>query len=156
MSDPSATPSQPSSGDVTFASGEPVPMGVTDASPAGANTGPSTAPAAAGGAERPSALDSSREAATETSAETSKAPSRTVDRVLGGIRLGVGAALVVAPRWAARVWVGPGADGPGSLVLARAIGARDVALGLQILKGAQQGEPVRHWVTAGFWANRRA
>jgi hypothetical protein len=76
-----------------------------------------------------------------------------IDIALGVVRLGVGAALVAAPRWAGRVWVGPGADGPGSLVFARAVGARDVALGLRILDGARKGEPVGHWVTAGFAAD---
>lgn len=69
---------------------------------------------------------------------------------LGVVRLGVGAALMVAPRWAGRIWVGPGADGPGSLVFARAVGARDVALGVRIISGALNGEPVRKWVEAGF------
>lgn len=78
---------------------------------------------------------------------------RALDGALGVIRLGVGAALVVAPGWAGRVWVGPGADGPGSLVFARAVGARDVALGLRILDGVRKGEPVRHWVQAGFAAD---
>ncbi len=76
-----------------------------------------------------------------------------VDIALGVARLGVGTALVVAPGWAGRIWVGPGADGPGSLVFARAVGARDVALGLRILDGVRTGEPVRHWVQAGFAAD---
>lgn len=69
---------------------------------------------------------------------------------LGVVRLGVGAALVMAPRWAGRIWVGPGADGPGALVFARAVGARDVALGVRIISGALGGESVRRWVEAGF------
>src|SRR5690606_9503083 len=46
----------------------------------------------------------------------------SLDLALGVIRAGVGAALMAAPAWAGRVWVGPGADGPGSLVFARAVG----------------------------------
>jgi hypothetical protein len=76
-----------------------------------------------------------------------------IDLALGAVRLGVGAALVAAPRWAGRIWVGPGADGPGSLVFARALGARDVALGLRIIDGVRTGAPVRHWVVAGFGAD---
>ncbi len=79
--------------------------------------------------------------------------SRPIELALGAVRLGVGAALVAAPGWAGRIWVGPGADGPGSKVFARALGARDVALGLRILQGAQKGEPVAHWVAAGFAAD---
>ncbi len=76
-----------------------------------------------------------------------------IDHALGVVRLGVGAALVVAPRWAGRIWVGPGADGPGSLVFARALGARDLVLGARILQGLAKGEPVHHWVAAGFAAD---
>ena len=72
---------------------------------------------------------------------------------LGVIRAGVGAALVAAPGWAGRIWVGPGADGPGSKVFARALGARDVVLGARILLGVQRGEPVGHWIGAGFAAD---
>src|SRR4051812_34211357 len=73
--------------------------------------------------------------------------------VLGGIRLGVGAALVVAPGWAGRIWVGPGADGPGSKVFARAVGARDVALGLRILQSASNDDSPGPWLRAGFVAD---
>lgn len=73
--------------------------------------------------------------------------------VLGGIRLGVGAALVAAPGWAGRIWVGPGADGPGSKVFARAVGARDVALGLRILQSASNDDSPGPWLRAGFVAD---
>lgn len=72
---------------------------------------------------------------------------------MGIIRFGVGLSLVIAPGWAGRIWVGPGADGPGSKVFARAIGARDVALGLKILQGLQNGERVGHWIRSGFVAD---
>jgi hypothetical protein len=78
---------------------------------------------------------------------------RSLDLALGAIRAGVGGALMVAPRWAGRIWVGPGADGPGSLVFARALGARDVALGLKIVAAVRNGEPTGPWVTAGFVAD---
>jgi hypothetical protein len=77
----------------------------------------------------------------------------SIDHALGVVRLGVGAALVVAPGWAGRIWVGPGADGPGSMVFARALGARDMVLGARILQGLAKGEPVRHWIVAGFAAD---
>lgn len=92
---------------------------------------------------------------TDSTPETGEAArqGKALDTVLGVVRLGVGVALVAAPGRAGRVWVGPGADGPGSLVFARALGARDVALGLRILDGVRKGEPVRHWVAAGFAAD---
>ena len=106
-----------------------------------------TAPAPAGaGAVGSEPIEPSREAA-------AIAGARQLDAALGAIRVGVGVALVVAPRWAGRLWVGPGADGPGSLVFARALGARDVALGLRILEAVQNGRPTRPWVTAGFVAD---
>src|SRR3954453_810198 len=73
--------------------------------------------------------------------------------VLGAIRLGVGAALVAAPGWAGRIWVGPGSDGPGSKVFARAVGARDVALGIRILQAASDGDSAQPWMRAGFVAD---
>src|SRR3954467_10538499 len=73
--------------------------------------------------------------------------------VVGAIRLGVGAALVAAPGWAGRIWVGPGADGPGSKVFARAVGARDVALGLRILQSAANDDSPGPWLRAGFVAD---
>jgi hypothetical protein len=93
------------------------------------------------------------EAVAPSASDERSARGAPVDAALGVIRLGVGAALVVAPAWAGRIWVGPGADGPGSRVFARALGARDVALGLRILQGWRTGEPVRHWVAAGFAAD---
>src|SRR3954464_3637543 len=73
--------------------------------------------------------------------------------VVGAIRLGVGAALVAAPGWAGRIWVGPGADGAGSKVFARAIGARDVALGARVLRAARNGGEAREWLQSGFVAD---
>ena len=59
-----------------------------------------------------------------------------IDRItfLGAVRLGVGASLVIAPGLAGRIWVGEGADGRGTKVFARAVGARDVVLGARILE----------------------
>lgn len=73
--------------------------------------------------------------------------------MVGGIRLGVGGALVAAPGWAGRIWVGPGADGPGSKVFARAIGARDVLLGARILTETDDKGAADHWIKAGFAAD---
>src|SRR5438270_12862033 len=74
-------------------------------------------------------------------------------RVLGAIRLGVGSALVAAPGWAGRIWVGPGADGPGSKVFARAVGARDVALGVRILSASDDSGQSRDWLMSGIMAD---
>ena len=73
--------------------------------------------------------------------------------VFGAIRAGVGAGLVAAPGFAGRVWVGPGADGPGSKVFARAIGARDLLLGLRTMTAVRSEREARHWLTSGYAAD---
>lgn len=66
--------------------------------------------------------------------------TRLIGTVMGVVRTGVGASLVAAPAWAGRIWVGDDADGHGTKVFARAIGARDVALGAGILMASAARE----------------
>jgi hypothetical protein len=54
---------------------------------------------------------------------------RDVARVINSGRIGLGAALLLAPRRAMRGWIGADADAPGVAVLARALGVRDAVLG---------------------------
>lgn len=108
---------------------------------------------ASGGEDHPLQAPDSGPLAAGVDVVGGDAPASTVDWGLGLVRAGVGVALMVAPGWAGRIWVGPGADGPGSKVFARALGARDVALGVQILRGLSRGDVVRHWVLAGFVAD---
>jgi hemerythrin superfamily protein len=64
----------------------------------------------------------------------------TVDRVamvIGAARTGIGAALLLTPGLAGRIWFGPGSTTPAARLLARVVGARDVALGLATLRGAR-------------------
>jgi hypothetical protein len=56
--------------------------------------------------------------------------ARIVARTVAVGRIAFGAALVLAPRATARPWVGDDADRPGATVLTRALGARDMVLGL--------------------------
>lgn len=79
--------------------------------------------------------------------------TRAMGTAMGIIRAGVGTALVVAPKWAGRIWVGPGADGPGSAVFARAIGARDVALGATTLATLGSGRGTGEMLRLGFVAD---
>ena len=74
-------------------------------------------------------------------------------RIAGAIRVGVGSALMVAPGWAGRIWVGPSADGAGSKVFARALGARDVALGARVLQSARNGKEAGEWLRSGYIAD---
>jgi hypothetical protein len=114
---------------------------------------PDTAPEHDGPAPPPSTGHVTSDDAVEPHVAVPAAAKDPLDLALGVVRLGVGAALVAAPRWAGRIWVGPGADGPGSLVFARALGARDVLLGLRILEAVRAGEPATRWIQAGFAAD---
>ena len=73
--------------------------------------------------------------------------------IFGSIRLGIGSALVVAPGFAGRVWVGPDADGPGAKVFARAIGARDALLGFRTLQAVRSKAAARNLIQTGFAAD---
>jgi hypothetical protein len=73
--------------------------------------------------------------------------------VFGAIRLGVGSGLVLAPGFAGRIWVGPDADGPGTKVFARALGARDVLLGLRTMTAVRSEREARHWLVSGYAAD---
>ena len=64
-------------------------------------------------------------------------------------RVGLGVAALARPSVPARPWVGPSADDPGAQVLGRALGARDLALGLGALAAARN-EPSGSW-PAGAW-----
>lgn len=55
--------------------------------------------------------------------------SRRVAVYLARARVGMGLALLVAPRLVGRAWIGDPADSRGARVFGRAMGARDVALG---------------------------
>ncbi|MGB3409790.1 MAG: hypothetical protein WBA45_01230 [Microthrixaceae bacterium] len=68
--------------------------------------------------------------------------TRNLAMVMGAVRTGIGASLVVAPRWSARVWIGPGSNGSGTKVFARTLGARDIALGSATL-AASDGDSDR-------------
>jgi hypothetical protein len=68
-------------------------------------------------------------------------------------RIVLGTALVAAPGLAARVWIGDQADTPGAKVLARALGARDVALGLGVLLAMKNNAPVRGWLEGAALAD---
>ena len=61
----------------------------------------------------------------------------------------VGAAFVLAPGLAGSAWVGNDARRRPVKVLARAFGARDLAIGLGIAIALDRGTPVRGWLEAG-------
>jgi len=61
---------------------------------------------------------------------------------LGAGRLAIGLALVVAPRTAARRWLGDAADTDGGAVAVRALGARDALLGFMAMHVASSDDPM--------------
>ena len=81
--------------------------------------------------------------------------TRAVRRIIvlwGAARVALGVVALLAPRPAAAVWVGP-VRGPAVVVLGRALGGRDVALGLGTVVSALTGRSVSPWVAAGGGAD---
>ncbi len=73
---------------------------------------------------------------------------------MGVTRAGVGAAFLTLPRTTAAAWVGEAtAAQPGVDVLARALGARELLLGMGLVLAAARGRPVRGWLMAGVAAD---
>jgi hypothetical protein len=64
-------------------------------------------------------------------------------------RMVVGAAFVLAPGLAGRLWIGDDARRGAVKVVARAFGARDLAIGLGVVIALDRGAPVRGWLEAG-------
>ena len=67
--------------------------------------------------------------------------------------MAIGAALVVAPRLAGPMWIGDDANSRAVKVLARAFGARDLALGLGTAVALDGGKPVRGWLEGAALAD---
>ena len=75
---------------------------------------------------------------------------RTGVRVVAALRVVLGLSALVGPGIATRPWVGPSAGEPAGVVLGRAAGVRDLALGAGVLLAARQGPRAeRTWVAAG-------
>jgi hypothetical protein len=55
---------------------------------------------------------------------------RSTARVLAAGRIAFGAALLVAPRFVARRWLGELAERPAVLALVRSVGVRDLVMGM--------------------------
>jgi hypothetical protein len=72
---------------------------------------------------------------------------------LAAARVAVGLTAVAAPKLVARPWIGTEAGGLGAAVLGRALGGRDIALGLGLLMAARRDRPLRGWTEAGALAD---
>ncbi len=82
-----------------------------------------------------------------------RADARRVVVVNGIARSALGVVAFVVPGVPLAPWVGPSRGQEASRLLARALGGRDLALGLGTLTAARSAGPVRPWVVAGGLAD---
>jgi hypothetical protein len=80
--------------------------------------------------------------------------SRPLAQLVAWGRVGIGVGAIVAPTLMARPWIGAEAGAPGSRLLARTMGGRDLALGIGALRalGVTDAE-ARPWVALGGMAD---
>lgn len=79
--------------------------------------------------------------------------ARSAVVALAGARAALGVAALLAPERVARPWVGDARGSTETSVLGRALGGRDLALGLGALMATRRRAPVRGWVEAGALAD---
>lgn len=80
--------------------------------------------------------------------------ARTIAAALNVGRAVVGGALLAAPARAGAAWVGPEAQLDSTQVMTRAMGARDLGLGLGTLVALRgEGGAARTWLLAGVLAD---
>jgi hypothetical protein len=85
---------------------------------------------------------------------TSGRGSRRLVALWAALRIVLGVIALAKPRLASRIWVGPdAARGLTPVVLGRAAGGRDVALGVGAVACALSRAPLRPWVLAGGGAD---
>ena len=74
-------------------------------------------------------------------------------QVLAWGRIALGVVVFAAPTLPTRPWVGTDAGRASTRTLARALGARDVALGLGTVLAQRHRSPVRGWLEASALAD---
>jgi hypothetical protein len=79
--------------------------------------------------------------------------SREATRLMSISRVGIGLALIANPRLVTGMWLGRPSFHPAAKVLARALGIRDLAIGLGVLAAAGSGRSPRPWLVAGALAD---
>ena len=76
--------------------------------------------------------------------------ARNLALSLAWSRVALGATAFLAPTVPLRPWVGRAESWrPPAKMLARALGARDIALGIGVILAQKHGGPIRGWVEAG-------
>jgi hypothetical protein len=83
---------------------------------------------------------------------------RSITRTLSGLiawgRVGIGVTALAAPTLMSRPWIGAPAADPSARVLARAMGGRDLALGIGTLRALSVSDrEARPWVALGGTAD---
>ncbi len=76
-----------------------------------------------------------------------------IARAVAAGRVLIGTALSVAPGPAAGGWIGSDVARPGTQAMVRALGARDLGLGLGVLYAASRGSGLRPWLAASALAD---
>jgi hypothetical protein len=79
--------------------------------------------------------------------------ARTLAVGLAGGRVAIGVASILAPGVVGRAMMGPDGDSGGTRLFLRAVGARDLALGLGVLAALNREAPVRGWLRASATAD---
>jgi hypothetical protein len=79
--------------------------------------------------------------------------ARTIGLTLTLGRAAIGAGLLLAPTPINTAWIGPDAARPGSRVLGRSLGARDLAIGLGGAAALRRNTGARPWLVAGMLAD---
>jgi len=78
---------------------------------------------------------------------------RDLARVIALARVGIGAAAWLAPRRFTRLWTGEDGGDVATPLTMRAVGARDVGLGLGTLFALERDAPARGWLEAQVLAD---
>lgn len=64
-------------------------------------------------------------------------------------RVATGAALIASPRRLGGLWLGDAAASPATQLAVRALGARDITLGVGALRALGDERRLRRWIAAG-------
>src|SRR2546430_13755222 len=75
--------------------------------------------------------------------------ARAQVRVLGMLRAVVGGAMVLAPATSMRFWIGEERKAFGTRLVTRALGMREIAIGVGTILAVDHDAPVRGWLEAG-------
>jgi hypothetical protein len=79
--------------------------------------------------------------------------ARRLSLALAGGRVALGVTALALPRLPLRPWVGDASGDRHVRLLARALGVRDVALGMGVILANRHDGPIRGWVEAGGMAD---